>query len=182
MQINYCIILFLILIFLFFIFIFHKKINTNENSKKINIENLMEQIKLNFNNNKNKLLFNVNLLPVSKEINCDKKKIERLFDYIFKYDNIIFIDIIKTTVYSIDVQKIHEVIYYTNIGYILVKMLSQKNENDDIFSNNNNLTEYNYLLELKLFNSLENIPNNNNTINEKLNDNFSNYSLLDIDK
>ena len=96
----------ILLIFLIILIYYFNKTETETKQKIINIINL-EEIKNNFNYNKNKIIFNKATLPVERTTNYNTSHINNLFNYIFNMTNIRLINIINVTLFSIENQKNH---------------------------------------------------------------------------
>jgi len=151
-KICLLLILILILIYLYTLNI-DTDTDTDIDSKSFNLIEELSVIKNKFNKNKKKFIFNKNNLPI--KIETETKNINGLFNLLFKNSNIKFKNIIDIKIQSIETQKIHEIIFDTNYGLILVIMISEKKEKEDIFNDLEKIIENNYLLKLDYLNNYD---------------------------
>jgi len=163
-----CIIIF---IFMFYILFIDKKKdykskikNTNkiknkysdyvdENIKdEVDIDNLLLNLKNNFNKGKKKLFFNTINYPPEKDLGT-KVNIKGLLDLIFKNIDYKLIKILNIDKLSINKQILLNIdinlLINNNYYNIFIKVLSERDEQFEIFYYEN-LNERNYLLELNL--------------------------------
>ena len=155
-----CIIIF---IFMFYILFMYNKEDykiknkysdyVNENIKDdVDIDNLLLNLKNNFNKGKKKLFFNTINYPPEKDLGS-KANIKGLLDLIFKNIDYKLIKILNVDKLSINNQILLNIdinlIINNNNNNIFIKVLSERDEQFEIFYYEN-LNERNYLLELKL--------------------------------
>lgn len=158
----YIIILLILLILLKFCNIKKNKANVDNKANidnKVNIHKLLNNIKFEYNKNNKKIIFNINNLPVKKTTNSNNSV--SLFNLIFNNTDVKLLKVLDIKIFSIENQKIHEIIFNSNYGMILIKLISEKNEKNDIFNDFEKIKENHYLLKLEKVESFKKeIPKN----------------------
>ena len=153
--------MYILCILIIILILYYKKLkNSNKLNKikKIDIVEELNIIKEKFNNRKDKIVFNKNNLPI--KIETKSNNINRLFHLLFKNSDINVLNIIDIKIKIIEIQKQHEVVVNTNHGLILIIMLSERNEKEDIFNDDEKIIEKNYLLKLEYLNNYNKVNNN----------------------
>ena len=124
----------------------------NDNEIDVDVDNLLLNLKNNFNKGKKKLYFNTINYPPEKDLGC-KANIKGLIDLIFKNIDYKLVKILNIDKLSIDNQillNINVNLLINNNNYnIFIKVLSERDEQFEIFYYED-LNEKNYLLELKI--------------------------------
>lgn len=125
----------------------------DENIKdEVDIDNLLLNLKNNFNKGKKKLFFNTINYPPEKDLGT-KVNIKGLLDLIFKNIDYKLIKILNIDKLSINKQILLNIdinlLINNNYYNIFIKVLSERDEQFEIFYYEN-LNERNYLLELNL--------------------------------
>ena len=127
-----------IILQLIIIFLIYKCITINF----VNLYLLFLKYKFNFKKKEIKFKYGISHLKNTKKKLYYKNK----FNLIFKNTNIKLINVEEYTNIGNNTTSCNEVIYNTNKGYISLKLLTEKNDIDDIFRNE--FKENNYILEL----------------------------------
>lgn len=153
-------IIYIIILILLFILL-KKKLQNDDDYIDLNL------IKDNFNKNKKKLYFNINNLPINKELDIDNNNINNLFKFIFN-NKINLIKILDAEILSIENQKLHNIYYETNIGIINLILISNKEKKKEIFNSNEINPECNYLVKLKKIKNFKKIIDNDKNIDDYL--------------